>query len=868
MLSYRLKNYLLASTFLFTAASVYGQKTKDREPAQKDVNFLAKGGPLIEVNLPAFPESAYTPTQLVSDVLISTGSNCGTPQVTNVSVSPNDPVTDNNRFWGYFQKGTSNFPFQAGIVLNTGYARTAGNTAQTGIMSDDNGGGSDADLIAATGTTNAINNAGVLEFDFVPTSTQMKFNYIFASEEYSGSFSCTYDDAFALLLKPNTPGAVYTNLAVLPAGAGPVAVTNIHPANTLCGAVNQQYFGGLANNGTNYTGRTAPLTAQATVIPGQSYHIKMVIADARDSSYGSAVFLEAGSFDIGIQILDPAGVALPPSINMCDNTPQTLTSSFQQAGATYQWTLNGTPISGATSPTYVATQPGVYCLKVFVPGNQCPGEACVTIIGGNSAATQPVTLTQCYGPNDVNFNLTLSQPAMSSTPGVTYTYHLTAADAASGTAPITNFTSFPSAGNQTVYAAVTSGFCTKVEELHLVKAPEMLVSIAQPAGLTCVIPQITLLATGSTYPTGSTFNWVASNGGYIVSGADTLTPVVNTGGTYTLTITKTYQPGDTFCTAVGSVDVLEDKTKPLAGISADVEEICAGESVTLTASGGVSYIWVNTTNTGNVSVLSPTVTTTYQVYAIGANGCQSLEPAEITIEVVPAIVTNLREVSGRICLGDEITLDAGAGPNYTYLWDNGETTQTIIVDEPGTYSVEISNGKCSESFTTQVHLSPLPTVNNVNYENNTITISATNPANGILEFSIDGGVTWQDSNVFAGITNNIVYTIHVRTKGTSCQSNTDFFTFFMSNLITPNGDGSNDSLDFTGISNYNNFSANVTDRYGKSVWKASKQNPVWDGRFQGRLLPTASYWYSVTYEDPASKKVIQKSGWILLKNRE
>ncbi len=94
-------------------------------------------------------------------------------------------------------------------------------------------------------------------------------------------------------------------MAILPGGAGPVSITNIHPAiGTSCGAVNEQYFGGYnnANIETNFNGRTVPLTAVADVVAGQEYHFKMVIADYLDHSYDSAVFLEGGSFNIGVDL--------------------------------------------------------------------------------------------------------------------------------------------------------------------------------------------------------------------------------------------------------------------------------------------------------------------------------------------------------------------------------------------------------------------------------------------------------------------------------------------------------------------------------------------------------------------------------------
>jgi hypothetical protein len=125
-------------------------------------------------------------------------------------------------------------------------------------------------------------------------------------------------------------------------------------------------------------------------------------------------------------------------------------------------------------------------------------------------------------------------------------------------------------------------------------------------------------------------------------------------------------------------------------------KICAGESVTLTASGGITYNWVGLTGNGSTQTVTPTTTTIYSVYALGGNGCSSVKAAEITIEVVPAIVSTIEDVY--VCAGDNGTLDAGAGLNYTYLWSTGATTQTITTNVPGTYSVTISNGVCSKTL--------------------------------------------------------------------------------------------------------------------------------------------------------------------------
>ena len=241
---------------------------------------------------------------------------------------------------------------------------------------------------------------------------------------------------------------------------------------------------------------------------------------------------------------------------------------------------------------------------------------------------------------------------------------------------------------------------------------------------------------------------------------------------------------------------------PTATVSASPTKICAGDSVTLTASGGVTYNWVGLPGNGNTQVVTPTVTTTYSVYALGGNGCTSINPATITIEVVPAISSALQNVY--VCKGDTGVLDAGSGPGYTYLWSTGATTQTISTNVPGTYTVTINNGTCSKTFSAQLINPTLPQFTNITYENHTMTLSATNPTGGVLEYSVDGGVTWQSSNIFYNLLNNTNYTILVRVKDAECSTVLEYFTFVISNAITPNDDGKNDFVDFAGISKYNN----------------------------------------------------------------
>ncbi|MFZ4927693.1 choice-of-anchor L domain-containing protein [Chryseobacterium sp. Mn2064] len=785
MINYRLKNYFFLFVFLLVSVSVFSQRVPARKTEKiRPSTASLRAGAFIDVNVASYTPSSYTPEQLVKNILINGGTNCTTANVTNVTVSPNHEVGNSDRFWGYFHKGTTNFPFTDGIVLTTGKASEAGNSYIAGVGASV-GTGSDPDLVTATGATVSLTDAVALEFDFVPNSNQVKFNYIFASDEYTSNYPCLgYSDAFALLLK-KVGDPTYTNLAILPGGAGPVSATNIVPAGSgfSCGPINATYFGGVNSPHlvTNYFGRTTPLTAIADVIPGQTYHFKMVLADAKDPSHDSAVFLEGGSFDVGIKIVDEAGTVLPGSINMCDNTPKQLKAQVAAIpGMTFQWYKDGVAIPGATSAVYVATQPGVYVVKVMVPGNQCPSEATITVVGGTSPTVQDAVMKLCTTPTITTFNLENAKPLISTTPGAVFRFYLNQADAvAQNNSFITNLTTYNGTDGQVLYVFVSNGaFCSRIAKLTLRK-----------------------------------------------------------------------------------------EETPITQITASKLKICVGESTLLTASGGVTYEWSDTSSTGGIRTVSPTKTTTYTVYAIGAQGCKSLQPVRVTIEVVPAIVSTLK--GGHICKGDKIVLDAGSGPGYNYIWSTGETTQTITASTAGEYTVTISNGVCSKTFTTLVIQAVIPEVTNVDYnEKGTMILTASNPSNGILEYSIDNGVTWQSSNTFNNVPKNKVIAIRVRVKYTSCVGFLEYFTFVMKNVITPNGDNINDVIDFSGVVDYKDFSGQVFDRYGREVFKAEKIRPYWDGYFQGKKLPTSSYWYQITFEDPASKQLTVKTGWILLKNLE
>lgn len=309
-------------------------------------------------------DDSRTPLQLIEDVLI----NSGCASVSNVSVSGGNFASSDTSY-GYFNANGSNFPFSEGIILSTGKLVNA--QGPNDFISDDGGGmgwAGDYDLNQALGISNSI-NATVLEFDFIPIGNHISFDYIFASEEYHGTATCTYSDGFAFLLK-EVGTTTYQNLALIPNTNIPVKVTSVHPnIPGGCPAQNEQYFDAFnpLEHPTNFNGQTKVLTAKASVTPGATYHIKLVIADEGNYRYDSAIFIKGSSFNLGVDLGDDRTVTNQNPICPTESITLNATSFGAQ---TYQWYYNTNPIIGQNAstltfnPPYTSTQNGTYSVNI------------------------------------------------------------------------------------------------------------------------------------------------------------------------------------------------------------------------------------------------------------------------------------------------------------------------------------------------------------------------------------------------------------------------------------------------------------------------------------------------------------------------
>ncbi len=493
-------------------------------------------------------DESYTPQDLVEDILIN--SPCA--NVFNVSVSGGNFASGEKSF-GYFDATGTSFPFENGIILSTGKINNA--PGPNSYLSDDGGGmgwNGDPDLNDALGLSNTF-NATVLEFDFIPLGNRISFDYIFSSEQYltnPSSNQCNYTDGFAFLLK-EASATTYDNLAVIPGTNIPVKVNTVRGPGTICPPANAAYFDAFngTTHPTNFNGQTTVLTAQADVVPGQTYHIKLVIADEGNYRYDSAIFLKGGSFNFGIDLGDDRLIATGNPL--CPG--ETLTVDATQVGATgYQWLENGNPISGAINPTYTIASAGDFTVEIFYGTTCSPPSNTLKIEYAESLVINQDLFTECDADANQDgktvFNLDNIKNQLFTNLPVGYVVSFFEIPTSTTTLP-TNYTNtIPN--NQTIYARIMNvQGCYSDYPVNLVINTFDTILVDETIGL-CEDAILTLDA-GSGF---SSYEWNTNPPQF------TQQITVNSGGIYEVTLTNALNCSKTkaFTVETSEIATIED----------------------------------------------------------------------------------------------------------------------------------------------------------------------------------------------------------------------------------------------------------------------------------------------------------------------
>ena len=248
-------------------------------------------------------DQSYTIEQYVTEILIGDGIN-----VSNITLIGGEDQL------GYMSGAEGVFSVGAGLVLSTDNALNLTDPAcGANICNGCMGGGTDVDLLNVANSVppligqgfsvSSVNDLCVLEFDFEASGDSIAFNYVFGSDEYLEWVNSSFNDIFAFFLS----GPGITGPFAAPAGFpdGAINIAEVPDSDPLLpitiSSVNdvtnpEYYIDNFNNDGICIDGYTQTFTASAQVQCGETYHIKLAIADGSDTALESFVILEEGSF--------------------------------------------------------------------------------------------------------------------------------------------------------------------------------------------------------------------------------------------------------------------------------------------------------------------------------------------------------------------------------------------------------------------------------------------------------------------------------------------------------------------------------------------------------------------------------------------
>ena len=357
-------------------------------------------------------------------------------------------------------------------------------------------------------------------------------------------------------------------------------------------------------------------------------------------------------------------------------------------------------VSGGMTPYSYAWSPGGQTTQDIIVS--APGTYTLTVTGANGcSSSDTVVVTEDVAAPNVNAGpdqeLSCTQTSVTlnaSVSGGVTPYSYAWSPGGQTTQDIT--VSAPGTYTLTVTGANGCSSSDTVVVTEDVAAPS--VNAGQDQELTCSQPSVTLTASASGGSAPYSYTWSPG-------GQTTQSITVGAPATYTVVVT-----GTNGCSSSDSVTVTEESGRPVVDAGADKTLTCSQTSVTLDASvsGGVapySYAW----SPGGQTTQDITVTTpaTYTLTVTGANGCSASDSVTVaasegqpTVDLGPN-----RELPGP---SESITLQAdvrgGEGP-YRFEWSpGGQTTASLEILEPGTYTVQVTDDNgCQGSDSVIVH---------------------------------------------------------------------------------------------------------------------------------------------------------------------
>ena len=553
------------------------------------------------------------------------------------------------------------------------------------------------------------------------------------------------------VISTNTSGCSYTQTVSVAVNS---SLTITPPTNTLiCSGVTTT----LTVSGASTYAWSASVGGVVPVTPGDFSSVTV-------NQTGSVTYTVSGSsgscstnivFNIGISPAFTVSANVSPSASVCPGSTVALVgSATPPATYTYTWSggiSDGISFNPASSQQYTLTGTDVNgCTATTTQNITVFATPTLTVNSPSVCPTNAATLTASGAQ--------------------TYTWSAT-----TGGGSVSTTTAMPTVSPQTYTVIGTdvngcvSGVATST--VTTFATPTITIS-ANPANATiCAGSTITL--TGS----GVSNTWTGG-----ITDGTAFTPASSQQYTVTGTDANGCQG-----TATQSVTV-----NALPNVSVNSPTICVGQSATLQAAGATTYTWSTLANTANITV-QPNATTNYTVAGTDNNNCSNIAVGTVVVNNLPTISINASANS--ICAGNTVTLTAnGAGTSGTYVWENNNSTNNPITDNPASTTVYTVVGtdanNCSaapQTATITVNQQPIAQTISGNvvvckgYLAAAVTLTAPNAGyTGYWTGPAPSTATVSSNATSASITNGGVYTLHVVNN---CGQATSTFTVAADSVV-------------------------------------------------------------------------------------
>lgn len=446
-----------------------------------------------------------------------------------------------------------------------------------------------------------------------------------------------------------------------------------------CGSADGQ-ISAVASGGTApYTFLWSNGATGATINGLAAGPYEVTITDANGCTDFSSVSLnDPGASVVTLTSSDPDQI-------ICEGRPVTFTGS---GAFTYQFFIDGTPVSTQNPYTTTGLQDGQNVYVVGTDFNFCSytTTGLTFTVNENPQITETVTDPSACGVADGTIQTTVS----AGLPPYDYTW---------SSGQITSNISGLAAGPYSLTVTDDNGcFAAETYGLNDPGAqPVTLASSEDPNNIICAGESVTFTASGSVdyefyengISVGTTNPYITTN---LVDGVDVVATGTDANGCTATSniITPTVNPGPTVSLFVDDSDTT----------------ICAGQSLSFFASGGVSYeFFVDGVSQGpssSVSIFSTTSITDGQVVTVVVtdnNSCDvESDPITVTVNESPTVtITNTSDPTSCGASDGAVTAQASGGtPGYTYAWSNGGTGETLAFLNAGSYFVQVTdNAGCT-----------------------------------------------------------------------------------------------------------------------------------------------------------------------------